>query len=100
MGFLLTYATMRNLEKADSVNTLANKERLPIKVLQLDVTDDNSVNDAIQTIISEAGRIDVCSMKPLAISIWTHKGNSGGPSNNGKPTVRHHCKSKLWRWNF
>jgi NAD(P)-dependent dehydrogenase (short-subunit alcohol dehydrogenase family) len=57
-GFL-TYATMRNLKKADSVNETANKEKLPIKVLQLDVTDDKSVNDAIQAIISEAGRIDV-----------------------------------------
>ena len=50
-GFL-TYATMRNLKKVDSVNMLADKEKLPIKVVQLD--DDKSVNDAIQTIISEA----------------------------------------------
>ncbi len=57
-GFL-TYATMHNLKKADSINILADKERIPIKVIQLDVTDDKSVNDAIQTITSDAGRIDV-----------------------------------------
>jgi len=57
-GFL-TYATMRNLKKADSMNILADKERIPIRVIQLDVTDDKSVNDAIQTITSDAGRIDV-----------------------------------------
>lgn len=57
-GFL-TYSTIRNLKKADSINTLADKEKIPIKVVQLDVTDDKSVNDAVRTIISEAGRIDV-----------------------------------------
>src|SRR5215216_1396678 len=57
-GFL-TYATMRNLKKADSMNILADKERIPIRVIQLDVTDDKSVYDAIQTITSDAGRIDV-----------------------------------------
>lgn len=57
-GFL-TYATMHNLKKTDSINILADKERIPIKVIQLDVTDDKSVNDAIQTITSDAGRIDV-----------------------------------------
>jgi NADP-dependent 3-hydroxy acid dehydrogenase YdfG len=57
-GFL-TYATMRNLKKAETVNKLSDKEKISIKVIQLDVTDDKSVYDAIQTIISEAGRIDV-----------------------------------------
>jgi NAD(P)-dependent dehydrogenase (short-subunit alcohol dehydrogenase family) len=58
-GFL-TYATMRSLEKGTTIKTLAEKEKLPIKVIQLDVTDSQSVNNAIQTIASEAaGRIDV-----------------------------------------
>src|SRR5689334_20684377 len=57
-GFL-TYATMRNLKKAEIVNKLSDKEKISIKIIQLDVTDDKSVYDAIQTIISEAGRIDV-----------------------------------------
>ena len=32
---------------------------LPIRVVQLDVTDDSSVKNAVNHIISEAGRIDV-----------------------------------------
>jgi NADP-dependent 3-hydroxy acid dehydrogenase YdfG len=36
-----------------------DKEKLPIKVVQLDVTESQSINTAIQTIVSETGRIDV-----------------------------------------
>ena len=35
------------------------KEKLPLKIVQLDVTDDGSVKIATQSIIVEAGRIDV-----------------------------------------
>lgn len=45
-GFL-TYATVRNLEKGFRINTMADKEKLPIKVVQLDVTDNQSVDNAI-----------------------------------------------------
>jgi len=55
----LTYATMRNLDKSPTVKAAAEKEKLPIKVVQLDVTDNQSVNSAIQTIVSETERIDV-----------------------------------------
>jgi NAD(P)-dependent dehydrogenase (short-subunit alcohol dehydrogenase family) len=57
-GFL-TYATVRNLDRSSMIKTIADKETLPIKVVQLDVTENASVNNAIQTIASEAGRIDV-----------------------------------------
>ena len=57
-GFL-TYATVRNIEKSSIIKKAAEKEKLPIKVQQLDVTDDQSVNNAIRTIVSQAGRIDV-----------------------------------------
>lgn len=57
-GFL-TYATMRNLDKSSIVKAAADKEQLPIKVAQLDVTDDRSVKDVIRAIVSEAKRIDV-----------------------------------------
>ena len=50
---------MRNLQKATNLESIRDKEMLPLKTLQLDVTDDASVNKAIQTIISESGRIDV-----------------------------------------
>jgi NADP-dependent 3-hydroxy acid dehydrogenase YdfG len=38
---------------------LAEKEKLPLKIVQLDVTDDGSVKNAMQSIIAEASRIDV-----------------------------------------
>ncbi|MFL6392914.1 MAG: SDR family oxidoreductase [Nitrososphaeraceae archaeon] len=56
---LLTYATMRNLNKAENIKSVATKENLPVRVKQLDVTDDTSVKNAIQAISSETGRIDV-----------------------------------------
>jgi NAD(P)-dependent dehydrogenase (short-subunit alcohol dehydrogenase family) len=55
----LTYATMRNLKKDESLKSSASSEHLPIRTIQLDVTDDDSVQNAIKTILSDAGRIDV-----------------------------------------
>ena len=55
----LTYATMRNLAKQDSIQSIADKQHLPIRVVQLDITDENSIKSAIQSILSESGRIDV-----------------------------------------
>jgi NAD(P)-dependent dehydrogenase (short-subunit alcohol dehydrogenase family) len=57
-GFL-TYATMRNLNKSGNIKSVAYKEKLPLKIVQLDVTDDGSVKNAMQSIIAEASRIDV-----------------------------------------
>ena len=57
-GFL-TYATMRNLNKSENIKMVTTKENLPIRIKQLDVTDDVSVKNAIQSISSEAGRLDV-----------------------------------------
>lgn len=39
---------MRNLDKSSIVKAAADKEQLPIKVVQLDVTDDHSVKDAMR----------------------------------------------------
>ena len=55
----LTYATMRNLAKRNSFESIADKQHLPIRVVQLDVTDENSIKRAIESILSEAGRIDL-----------------------------------------
>jgi NAD(P)-dependent dehydrogenase (short-subunit alcohol dehydrogenase family) len=55
----LTYATMRNLAKRNSFESIADKQHLPIRVVQLDVTDENSIKSAIESILSEAGRIDL-----------------------------------------
>jgi NAD(P)-dependent dehydrogenase (short-subunit alcohol dehydrogenase family) len=57
-GFL-TYATMRNLAKSDNIKAVADKDHLLIHIVQLDVTDDTSVNHAVQSIIKETGRIDI-----------------------------------------
>jgi NAD(P)-dependent dehydrogenase (short-subunit alcohol dehydrogenase family) len=57
-GFL-TYATMRNLDKSSIVKTAADNESLPIKVVRLNVADNRMINNAIQAIVSEAGRIDI-----------------------------------------
>jgi NAD(P)-dependent dehydrogenase (short-subunit alcohol dehydrogenase family) len=57
-GFL-TYATMRNLEKGKNFKSVAEKEKLPLRIAQLDVTDGRSVENAIQSIMAEASRIDV-----------------------------------------
>jgi len=54
-----TYASMRNLPKADQITKIAKTENLPLRVLQLDVTDDISVTKAIDTVINESGKIDV-----------------------------------------
>ncbi|HYL66857.1 MAG TPA: SDR family oxidoreductase [Nitrosopumilaceae archaeon] len=54
-----TYATMRNLEKAKAISDVAKREKLSLHTIKLDVTDEKSVNDAIKTIKSDAGRIDV-----------------------------------------
>jgi len=51
---------MRNPNKAENIKSVATKENLPVHIQQLDVTDDVSVKNAIQTISSETGgRIDV-----------------------------------------
>lgn len=54
-----TYATMRNLKKSIDLQKIAAEERIPLKVLPLDVNDDTSVSNAIDTIVKENGRIDV-----------------------------------------
>jgi NAD(P)-dependent dehydrogenase (short-subunit alcohol dehydrogenase family) len=54
-----TYATMRSPEKDTSIKEAVQKEGLPIRVVQLDVTDDSSVKNGVDHIVSEAGRIDV-----------------------------------------
>jgi NAD(P)-dependent dehydrogenase (short-subunit alcohol dehydrogenase family) len=56
-----TYATMRNLEKSKNITEIANTEKLPLQVVQLDVDDDRSVKNAINKIVAAAEnkRIDV-----------------------------------------
>ncbi len=58
------FATMRdpggrNAKNAAAIRTLAEKDSLPIHVLEMDVTDDASVQRAVDAAIASAGRIDV-----------------------------------------
>jgi NADP-dependent 3-hydroxy acid dehydrogenase YdfG len=50
---------MCNLEKSKNITEIANTQKLPLQVVQLDVNDDISVKDAISKIVTENGRIDV-----------------------------------------
>jgi short-subunit dehydrogenase len=57
-GFF-TYATMRNLDKSKRIKEIVKNENLPLEVLELDVTDDKSVANAIDIIGNTHQRIDV-----------------------------------------
>jgi short-subunit dehydrogenase len=57
-GFF-TYLTMRNLDKAKIISNIKQKEKLSLEILQLDVTNDESVKEAINKITNEQERIDV-----------------------------------------
>ncbi len=50
---------MRNLEKSKNITEIANRENLPLQVVQLDVNDDRSVKEAIGRIEQEQERLDV-----------------------------------------
>ncbi len=50
---------MRNLAKISELKTIADREKLPLKIVQLDVTDDISVKSPIQAISDENNRIDI-----------------------------------------
>jgi NAD(P)-dependent dehydrogenase (short-subunit alcohol dehydrogenase family) len=54
-----TYASMRNLEKSKNITQIANKEKLPLQVVQLDVNDDRCIKEAVDKIIEEDQRIDI-----------------------------------------
>jgi NAD(P)-dependent dehydrogenase (short-subunit alcohol dehydrogenase family) len=54
-----TYATMRNLNKGDRLREIASKEKISLIVTQLDVNNDSSVDNAIDSIIKEKGKIDL-----------------------------------------
>ena len=57
------FATMRdingrNAEHRDALERLAAHETLPLRVLELDVTDDRSVQEAVQGALREVGHLD------------------------------------------
>jgi NAD(P)-dependent dehydrogenase (short-subunit alcohol dehydrogenase family) len=56
-----TYATMRKLEGEgpEQLTDITKNENLPLQVIRLDVNDDKSVKDAINTVVKGKDRIDV-----------------------------------------
>ena len=56
---IATYASMRNLKKGHDLRKNIIDEKIPLKVIQLDVDDDKSVINAVDTIIEENGGIDI-----------------------------------------
>ena len=48
-----TFATMRNISKGEKIKELTKKENLPIEIIELDVDKENSVKNAINTIIEK-----------------------------------------------
>jgi NAD(P)-dependent dehydrogenase (short-subunit alcohol dehydrogenase family) len=78
------FATMRdsggrNAKNASEIRALAEKESLPIHALEMDVTDDASVERAVDAVIAKGGRIDVAinnagySMTGLAEAMTTEQ---------------------------
>jgi NAD(P)-dependent dehydrogenase (short-subunit alcohol dehydrogenase family) len=53
---ILTYASMRDLTKAVLIKDIAEKEKLPLKVIQMDVDKDNSVVRAFKEISEDHER--------------------------------------------
>ncbi|MDP9489943.1 MAG: SDR family oxidoreductase [Thermoproteota archaeon] len=55
----MTYGTVRNLSKAKKIQDLINRENLSLKILRLDVNDNQSIKIAVKKILTDTGRIDV-----------------------------------------
>lgn len=53
------YASMRDLKKKDALLSEAKKAGVPVELLQLDVTNDKSVKNAVAALLKKEGRIDV-----------------------------------------
>jgi len=56
---IYTYASMRNLSKSKEILGIAKSDNLPLKILRLDVTDEDSISEAIDKIIREKSQIDI-----------------------------------------
>jgi NAD(P)-dependent dehydrogenase (short-subunit alcohol dehydrogenase family) len=54
-----TYATMRDISKGSKILEIAKKENLKIKVIELDVNDDQSIKNAVKKILDENKRLDL-----------------------------------------
>lgn len=53
------YASMRDLNRGQSLREAANDRQLPIELIPLDVNDDASVQSAVASVLEREGQIDV-----------------------------------------
>jgi NAD(P)-dependent dehydrogenase (short-subunit alcohol dehydrogenase family) len=53
------YATMRNPARTPELAQIAAREKLPIKLLTMDVDDDASVRNGFAQVLNDTGRVDV-----------------------------------------
>ncbi|MEC4848802.1 MAG: SDR family oxidoreductase [Nitrosarchaeum sp.] len=54
-----TFATVRDVKKAEKIVQIAKKENLKIEIIEMDVDDEKSISAAIQKILSKKQQIDV-----------------------------------------
>ena len=113
-----TYATMRNLDKSSKIVDIAQEDNLPLEVLRLDVTDDKSVKDVINTIALKQKRIDfvvnnagygsIGAVEDFSIDeikaqfdtnfFGGHKSNTIRVAYNEKAEKWRNSKHKFYRW--
>ncbi|MBT6468957.1 MAG: SDR family oxidoreductase, partial [Thaumarchaeota archaeon] len=54
-----TFASMRDTKKGEKIKEIADKENLPIDIIELDVDKEESIVSAIKQVVSDGGRLDV-----------------------------------------
>jgi len=54
-----TFASMRDVSKGNKIKEVAEKENLPIDIIELDVDKEDSIKNAIKNIVEKKQRIDV-----------------------------------------
>jgi NAD(P)-dependent dehydrogenase (short-subunit alcohol dehydrogenase family) len=65
----IVFAGMRNLDRSDELREVISKESLSIKIVQLDVDDDNSVEGGFKQILKEANlNIRVAIVEPGVVA--------------------------------
>lgn len=63
------YATMRNPQQSPQLQQMADAEKLPLTVIPLDVTSEQSVQDAFDFVLTKEGQIDVL-VNNAGIASW------------------------------
>ena len=59
MRHVLHLQSMRDIKKSEKLKQIADKENLPITILELDVDNEESIVSAIKKIMSDSGQIDI-----------------------------------------